>query len=85
MLNLISLKPEEINQKIWDMNNSGFCKLRPLDVMNRSGFWMIWMILHHELNPLDALNDSGLWMIWTIMGHELKALDVVNDMNDTRS
>ena len=39
-----------------EMNDSGSHELKPLDVMNYLGSWMIWMILCHELKPLDDMN-----------------------------
>ena len=39
-----------------DMNDSGSHELKPLDTMNYSGLWMIWMILRDELKPLDDMN-----------------------------
>ena len=39
-----------------DVNDSGSHELKPLDTMNYSGLWMIWIILRHELKPLDDMN-----------------------------
>ena len=43
-----------------DMDDLGSHELRPVDVMNCSRLWMIWMILCHELKPLDAMNYQAM-------------------------
>ena len=40
-----------------DMNDLGSRELKPLDVMNNSGLWMIWKILGHELEALETMNN----------------------------
>ena len=76
------------------MNDPGSCELKPLNLMNCSKFWMMWMILHHELKPLndmnysglgrelrvvDVINNSWLWITWMTLVHEIRPLDSMNN------
>ena len=50
----------ELLKVVDDMNNSGSRELRPLNAMNNSGLWIIWMILGFEDKTLNVMNNIGL-------------------------
>ena len=52
-----------------DMNDLTSREIKPLDAIDSSGLWMLWIILSHELMTLDAMNSLGLWNTETTMGH----------------
>ena len=43
-----------------DINNSGYCELKPQDAINKSWLMMILFILGHENMNLIAINKSEL-------------------------
>ena len=63
-----------------DMNDLESYELRPLDAINNSGLWMIWLILGREPMVPNSMNNSGMWITWMTSNCELRDLDAMNNL-----